>query len=84
VIKVSGQERANILYYNDKRIISGIEDTVTTEFIETAIKMLEEKGYAIPGGVQAVVSEKIHEEYWYDPLDPDPDPERESLYQALF
>ncbi len=75
VIKVSGQERANFLYYNDGRIVSGIQEEVDAVFIETARELLCDNDYVLPEEILPTVREKINEMYWIDPFDENRDPE---------
>ncbi len=73
VIKVSGQDRADFLYYDDERIISGIKEEVDSVFIETAREILSTSNHVTPDRILTFVSEIISHKYWIDPFDNDHD-----------
>ena len=81
VIAVSGQERADILYFGDDRIISSMQKQVDEMFISTVKRIIEEKGYAYPIEVVNDLQRQINNLYWVDPWDTDADPERQHNFE---
>ena len=69
VIRVSGQARANTLFYGDGRVISAVEENISNMFIAEANRILDEQGYALPDQIVNEVSRIVFNEYWEDPFE---------------
>ena len=80
VIRVSGQKRADFLFYGDGRVISAIEDEVLDAFVMVVKDKLDEKSYVLPSEVVEIVEHNILEKYWVDPIDEEVTPEQEHDY----
>ena len=71
VILVSGQQRADFLYYGDERVISGMQQTIDNLYKEMANQIIAEQGYAIPAEIVDKLSLQVIERYWFDPFEPE-------------
>ena len=81
VIKVSGQKRADHLYFGDGRIISKMQDEVDKAFFDAANRLLNEKKKVLPDEIESIVTEEINRKYWVDPFDESIDSEQEKQYR---
>jgi len=84
VIKVSGQERADWLYYGDSRITSHMKSEVDELFINSANRLFTERRYLLPDEIEPLVIEELNNMFWIDPLDKNPDPNKMNAHDKAF
>ena len=81
VIKVSGQEKADVLYLGDYRKVSNMQNEIDATFVDVANRLFSQQTLLLPNEIVDIVREQIMGRYMIDIFDENPNSEQLKRYK---